>query len=684
MITVLVVVAAALLYRARRRRRRDPARTNRSPRFRSLLAVIAIIGLHTFIGATPALAQECGTAPNPERPGSGMVGALDPAIGNGEKDSPYLIYGYAGMVWNVYDDNCVLSKSVTDPNATIDTWAGNELFNIGKNVVGATNSLHYTLLDGGVLGGLNHQIGQVASAVFDNVYMQMFGLVMLILAILLFRHIWRGDLATISKRTLFALGGMWLAASTMLLVNNYTRIDNFIVDTTNAIQGGFVDPASPRFPQHVLPADLHNRVVYDNWLRGEFGKPDDAKAVEFGRRLLDAQAWTRDDVITGRDADQAKMDAKKAEYKQIATQLGPATGYFKGTDGSRTGSGLLAMLQSFVYALFQLLAKLAVLLAQVLLRVLTLAAPVLGLLAMLHHDVLRRVGRAAGAVILNVLVLAVLAGIHFKFLQLIFSPTSQLSLLTQMLLAGLVTLIFFFVGKPMRRMWQMLEMSVSATGASMPASGGLFSRFRKKKGNEPTPQDEFWEHVRDGEADGTAPRPQVRRPRPEASHPVAATAERLDTRQNLGGYPGGPGLAVRTPAGALPPAGGAAGIGARPDLNPALGPGDRVSHGGIVRATASRVTDTVPVADRGWDRGEDAVVVASHITPPRRDGGSRREYMEPSPAQPPPRPADSEVVAGRPVHVVYRPSRGLEVRDRTAQRRMDLRDGPRDTDAVIR
>jgi hypothetical protein len=49
-----------------------------------------------------------------------------------------------------------------------------------------------------------------------------------------------------------------------------------------------------------------------------------------------------------------------------------------------------------------------------------------------------------------------------------------------------------------------------------------------------------------------------------------------------------------------------------------------------------------------------------------------------------PRPADVEVVAGRPVHVVYRPSRGLEVRDGSPSRRMPLKDGPRYTDGVVR
>ncbi|MGQ0837697.1 magnesium transporter [Actinokineospora sp.] len=656
MITILVVVAAALLVAARRRKRQR-GHQSASPRRRyAMLAVIGIIGLQAVVGS-PAMAQDTDCVPNPERPGAGMVGALDPPQGNGEADSPYLIYGYAGMVWHVYDESCggLVPSGVSDPGATIDNWAGNELFSIAKNIVGATNSLHYTLLNGGVLGGLNEQIGKAADAVFDNIYTQLFSVFMLVLAILLFRQIWSGDLATVSKRTLFALAGMWLAASSAVLVSNYDRVDDIIVRTTSGIQAGFVDPEEDRVVRHILPTDLHNKVVYENWLRGEFGSPDDPKATEFGRRLLDAQAWTRDDLVSGRDADNAAEQAKKNEYKTIATQLGPAAGYFKGTDGSRTGAGILALFQSIVYSLFQLFAKLAVLLAQLLLRILALAAPVIGLVALVHHDILRKVGRAVGAVVLNVLVLAMLAGIHFKFLELIFSPEAKLSLLTQMLLAAIVTIVFFLVGRPMRRMWQMLELSVGAAGASMPSAGaGLFSRFRRNKHAGPTPQDDFWETVREGEdSDGTAlARQGGRRPRPEASNPVTATAERMDARRAA---IGGPRAAIMGAPSHL----GAAAV----PVSGRSGPAQLMAGGG------SRVVDTVPVADRGWDRGEDAVVIPSRVQSP---------YGAPveAPVTAAPRAADVEMVAGRPVHVVYRPSRGLEVADR--------RDGPRDTDTVVR
>lgn len=677
MITVLLVAATAALLAALRR----GARKGELGRKSAMAVVVGIIGLHTLVGS-PALAQDLDCVPNPERPGSGMVGAIDQTKGeNGEPGSPYQQHGYAGMVWHIYDESCggLVPGGVTDPGATIDNWAGNQLFDLAKLVVGATNSLHHTLylmpLEGGILGGLNAQIGQVADSIFNNIYAQLFGLFALILAVLMFRQIWRGNLAAVSKRALFALGGMWLAASSFVMVANYDRIDALIVDTTTGIQAGFIDPGEDAVGFTYLPTQLHSKIVYENWLRGEFGSPDAPQAEEFGRRLLEAQAWSWEDLDSGRDGDDAAEQAKKAEYKAIAGQLGPATGYFKGTDGSRTGSGALAFLQSIFYSLFQFFAKLAVLLAQLLLRILTLTAPIIGLVALVHHDILRKVGRAAGAVVLNVLILSVLAGVHAKFLQMIFSPESTLSLLTQMLLAGIVTFVFFLVGRPMRRMWQMLEMSVGAAGASVSGPGtGIFSRFRRNKHAGPTPQDNFWENLREEDEPASESGVLVRggrRHRPEAANPVSAHAERVDAarvsvggpRQAIGGAQTLIGSGESAESGMVA-AGGVTTVG---------GVTSRGSH----LVARSRTADTVPVADRAWDRGEDSVVVPSRV--PDRIVDQRVES-----AQPPSRPADVEVVAGRPVHVVYRPSRGLEVAPEAARHPIPRHDGPRDTDRLVR
>ncbi|WP_019816637.1 hypothetical protein, partial [Saccharomonospora saliphila] len=530
--------------RAVRTRERRPRGHRR--RFPALAAAVLVLGTQLVLTA-PAAAQNGDCAPNPERPGSGMVGAIDPPSAKGEAGSPYLEYGYAGLVWHVYqcDDGAGFGPGMTDPESTIDTWAGNQLFNIGKNIVGATNSLHYTVLEGGLLNPIYNAVSAGAETVYDNVYTQLFGLAALLLAILLFRNIWRGDLSTVGKRALFALGGVWLAASSMALLRYYDEIDNAIVQTTTNIQAGFVDDTENRVVRHVLPTDLHTEVVYDNWQRGEFGTPDAPQAEEHGRDLLDAQAFTWQEMRDGDDADEAVIEEKNAEYQRISGELGPATGYFTGEDGSRTGVGFLSLLQSLCYALFQLFAKAAVLLAQILVRLFTLTAPLIGLVAIIHHDILRRVGKVVGTVAFNLLVLSVLAGVQALLLRAIFAAGDTLSMLTQMVVAGLVTVLLFMVGRPGRRLWQMVEMSVGMVSSAVPSPrGGLFSRFRRGSG-EPSPQDEFWKTISDDDraeggagTRGTGGVLSGGRNRPEAE--VIAGAERLDTRAGGAAHPATP------------------------------------------------------------------------------------------------------------------------------------------------
>ncbi|MBP2473884.1 hypothetical protein JOF53_002756 [Crossiella equi] len=648
MITLMaVVVAAALLVVARRRakRSRGPVPAPQRRRWVALTAVIGLLGLQIALGGVAHAQSICAEPPNPDRPGSGMVGAFDPTpLDVGISGSAYYEVGYAGLVWNTYDLGCG-PEGLRNPNAVIDTWAGNQLFNMSKTIVGATNGLHYALLGGELMKPLDDLVSTGTIALYDTVYAPWFGLAALILAIFLFRHIWQGDLASIGKRTMWALAAVWLAAATYLTPLLYTRLlDDVLIKGTSQIQAGFLSEVGVD-ERDSLPTVLHDQVVYRNWARGEFGSPDSQPAQEIGRDLLRAQAYTKTEIAekadTQPDAVQKKKDAFRAVVER--TKTAGTYGHLQGIDGSRTGAGALSLFQATVYSLFQLLAKAAILLAQVLLRVVILAGPIIGLVAMLYHAILRTIGRAVGAALLNVVVIAALAGLHTLLLTWIFAPTRGLGLLAQMALAGLVTLVFFLVGKPVRRIWQMVELSVGAVGNAMPAPrGGLLSRLRGRGGAERTPQDEFWEQVRGVDSDEMAePRRARRRERPEAAYAAAGP----------GGFRGD------ASGGALPVAGALAGVNSdrlHESGGGALGTNRAV--GALPSGRGSRTVDTAPVFDRSWDRNdEDAVVVPSRLS---GDEG----------AVPGPRRADMEVVAGRPVWAVYRPSRGVELRDGDAGR----------------
>ncbi|HEU0127087.1 MAG TPA: hypothetical protein VFQ48_00545, partial [Pseudonocardiaceae bacterium] len=477
-----------------------------------LMVIIALFGLQAALGA-PALAQvpgveDCKDAPNPERPGSGMVGAIDPTpLQAGAPDSVYHEVGYAGLVWHTYDLGCGPS-GLRNPNAVIDTWTGGLLFDIGKAVVGATNGLHYALADGGLLAPLNDLIVSGTVALYDTVYAPWFGLIAVLLAIVLFRSIWRGDLATVSKRAAWALAGIWLAAATYLTPLLYTQVlDGVLVEGSNQIRIGFLDDVGIE-QRDALPTLLHDQIIYRNWLRGEFGSPDGPQAVQLGRELIRAQAFTKQEIADGADNPESGVaERKKEQYKAIAARTGSAYGHFQGVDGNRIGVGFLAAVQSLVFGLFQFLAQAALLLAQVLLRVVILLGPVIGLIAILYHELLRGVGRVVGAALLNVVVLSALAALHTLVMVWVFDPSRNISVLAEMLLAGMITLVMLLVSRPVRRMWQMMELSVGAVGGALPtAPPGVLARLRRRNaGVKSTPSERFWEETRGAEADQDAP-----------------------------------------------------------------------------------------------------------------------------------------------------------------------------------
>jgi hypothetical protein len=619
---------------------------------RKVAALLALLGLMVAIGLfSPSTAwgssapaqvpgvDDCKQPPNPERPGSGMVGAIDPTpLQSGAPNSVYAEVGYAGLVWHTYDLGCGPS-GLRNPNAVIDTWTGNLLFDIGKAIIGATNGLHYALADGGLLAPLNDLIVSGTVALYDSVYAPWFGLVAVLLAVVLFRSIWRGDLATVSKRAAWALAAIWLAAATYLTPLLYTQVlDGVLVDGSNQVRSGFLHEVGIE-QRDALPTLLHEQIIYRNWLRGEFGSPDGPQAAQLGRDLVRAQAYTKQEIANGADDPKSDVaDRKKQEYKSIADRTGSSYGYFQGVDGNRIGVGFLAALQAVMFGLFQLLAQAALLLAQVMLRVVILLGPVIGLIAILHHDLLRGVGRAVGAALLNIVVLSALAALHTLVMVWVFDPSRNISVLAQMLLAGMITVVMLLVARPIRRMWQMMELAVGAVGGGLPAAPpGVLSRLRRRRaGAEATASEQFWEEARGTEADSGAPATDSAagsRVRPEANAPVMVAAERLDRR------------------------------GSGPAATPALGSGGPTGLGGLGHGSGEAAFAGSPAGTSRPDRLAASPTGLRVTTNGRGRVGDEPVYVPSAISNPrgTPRQAELEEVAGRPVWVVYRPSAGLEV-----------------------
>ena len=536
---LLLVVGAAVLVDARRRRRvRDVART-RPRRCYAVLVVLAIVCGSALIGS-PAMAQplNCKESPEPDRPGTGLVGSLDPPVASaGEPGSVYNEMSYAGLIWHNYDLGCV-GAAAFNPASTTDTWLGNQAMNVAKFAVGGVNWSHYLIANGrdappgqGLLSPLDNLITTGTTAMYQAFFTTWIGPALAVLAVMLLVLAIRGDLAQQTKRAAFAVIALAVGSAAYIAPVDWSRAaDSLLLNGITDMQEGFMGPTGLG-NRDTLPTVLVDQVIYQNWLRGEFGSPDVPQAQQFGRELLRAQALTKTEA--GDVAQSAELvQKKKTDFAAIAGQLGDRYPYFQGKAGSRVGAGALAVLQAACIALFQLLSKLLILVAMLMIRLLVMTAPAIAVVAILKPDILPSLLRIAGAALVNTVVVGALAGLHALMVVSLFRPESGIDLWLAMLVTGVVTVILWAVARPFRRLVSMVSLTRDQFGGIVPAVGeGPMSRVWQRFRGAPADdrQSRWWEE-RQGAAEGASGYSGAR-PESETTARVRARATRVEPRR---------------------------------------------------------------------------------------------------------------------------------------------------------
>jgi len=608
---ILVLTAAVLVALVRARRTGRPAGRRRGV---ALLVVTGLVGASVLLG-TPAFAQslECKESPEPDRPGTGLVGSLDPpTLSAGEPGSVYNEVGYAGMVWHNYDLGC--AGTAFNPASTTDTWLGNQAFNVAKFGVGGVNWAHYLISGGGdLLAPLDGVIRNATSAMYQAVFTTWIGPALVVLSVILLVLAVRGDLARQAQRTAFALAALMVGSAAYLTPIEWAKAaDGLLLNGVTQMQEGFLSQVGLG-DRDTLPTVLVDRVVYDNWVRGEFGSPDVPQAQQLGRDLLRAQTFTKQEVAEGRD-NAALAEQKKADFATLAGQMGDRYTYFQGKSGSRIGVGILAVIQAACIALFQLLSKVLVLTALLLLRLMVMTAPAIAVVAVLKPEILPALLRVAGAAIVNTIVVGALAGLHALLVVTLFRPGAGIDLWLAMLVTGVVTVVLWAVARPFRRLVSMVSLTNEQFGGIVPGAGtGPMSRvWRRVRGGVDDDRQSRWWDERRAAAEGFGGYDTAR---PEAE-PVVAQA-----------YPAGAGPRVPRRRTEL-------GTPVQPSIpaarRPALPAGSNGVGGG---AGGPRWADPGEIDDRVIYRRPDAV--------PLRPGGVR--------------PVMPELVDGVPVYRIYRP-----------------------------
>ncbi|MDQ4116104.1 MAG: hypothetical protein M3235_04000, partial [Actinomycetota bacterium] len=282
---MLLVVAAAAVVAVRRTRRKRPVSPPSRVR-RSALAVVTALVAGTVLLGSPAMAQslDCKQAPEPDRPGTGLVGSLDrPSALHGEAGSVYEEVGYAGLTWHNYDLGCATS-GVLNPSVTTDTWLGNQTFNLAKLTVGGVNWAHYLIADGGELfAPLDQVITSATRAMYETVFTTWIGIALLAFAVVMLVLAMRGELARQAQRSGIAVLALLIGSAAYLAPVDWSKAaDGLLLDGVTQMQEGFLGQIGLG-NRDTLPTVLVDQVAYRNWLRGTFGSPDVPQAQEMGR-----------------------------------------------------------------------------------------------------------------------------------------------------------------------------------------------------------------------------------------------------------------------------------------------------------------------------------------------------------------------------------------------------------------
>ncbi len=248
---------------------------------------------------------------------------------------------------------------------------------------------------------------------------------------------------------------------------------------------------------------------------------------QLGRELLRAQTFTKAEIAERRDTLELAAQ-KKAAFAAVGDRMGDRYPYFQGKSGSRVGAGLLAVVQAACIGLFQLLSKVLVLVAMLVLRLLVMTAPAVAVVAVLKPEVLPALLRVAGAAIVNTLVVGALAGLHALLVVSLFRPGTGLDLWLSLLVTGVVTVVLWAVARPFRRLVSMVSLTREQFGGIVPSAGsGPMSKvWQRLRGGEVDDRQARWWEERQRGATGADPYPDAGRPEaaPGARIPAQAVA----------------------------------------------------------------------------------------------------------------------------------------------------------------
>lgn len=465
-------------------------------RLTALLAVLALfvlagIALPGSASAIPGL-PDCKAAPTPEVPGRGVEAFFQPAPASppqvespfapGSKSSIFASYGYAGLRWHTYDLGCTGGS----PEASVGSTVANWLFTIPKAVVAATGALLGAAYEPSFLRVFDPLVQTVVDALRKSVFDQWAGLVLAGLGFLIVWRARRSSLRTTAAALGWALFVMMLA--TVLFrwpVVAGQAADVTVTSTMSAVTTalGQNDANGRSTTGEVAAAGLHDALLYQVWLGGQFGDANSVTARRYGPALFDAQALTWAEAATlnaDPAAGQQIFEAKKAKFTQIAAQVQAtdpdAYEYLTGRrSDARVGFAALALLAVACAVPFLIVASLLVIGALVITRFAVMLFPVIATLGLFPamRGLVIGVGNTVAAAIINSMVFGIGTAVMVKAFGVVMAPGNGLPSWLVVALVLLLTIVMWYALRPFQRLTGMVSPGRNHFGHAAGALGSV-------------------------------------------------------------------------------------------------------------------------------------------------------------------------------------------------------------------
>jgi hypothetical protein len=484
-VTLFVVALAVVVFPQRPAAAAAPASAAAAADLCSIEEWRADIG--RCIGQLPDVAAQraqCLKAPPPDAPDSGLGGWFASRTDASRRPGiagRYVTSGYAGYSYTTYDIGC--AQTLMHPDYKFENTVANGEFMIATAVIGAANAVRERAWDPGVMWGWADPLVQKATqSIYTRVFTVFGGITLAVVGIYL---LWRSRQAEMSLAMTTAGWALLVMVAVTALakwpVFSAHLADNALISSLAVIHDA-VGPPSEDIPpdQCVLDnkaACVDSRppairasdtavetMLYRNWLRGVLGSADSPTAQKYGNALYRSRTFTWSELDTVRSSAETRdqyIQAKAQDWMKVSEQIRvedpEAYEYLRGTKGmERIGAGFIAMLASVLYALFDLVASLLVLLGFLIFRWAVIAAPILGTVGLLRpaSGGFRRLMNAVVAALFNIVIFGTGAAIYLYAVDLIMN-TASLPGWLQVVLVWLCGVVGWLLLRPYRRITQL-------------------------------------------------------------------------------------------------------------------------------------------------------------------------------------------------------------------------------------